>query len=148
MRDRKIARVTCHRSGCGKTFAGDSSLKRHIKMLHNKERPHSCGTCGKRFSWKSQLKRHHCAAGEEEEDSEEQESEGEEKEDGEGGNKKSEGGENEGENEHEEKEKGGAKEIDIKKEEIGEDVKEKQEIRRQALALLSAAFDASGSESE
>ncbi|KAM9823391.1 uncharacterized protein ACBT44_008162 isoform 4-T15 [Syngnathus typhle] len=44
-------------SQCGKCYANNSVLNRHMKM-HTGEKPFSCSVCGQRFSYKNVLKSH------------------------------------------------------------------------------------------
>ena len=49
---------SCDVTDCKMVFGHKHHLKRHIKSVHNKERPHQCGQCLKKFSAKSYIRKH------------------------------------------------------------------------------------------
>ncbi|VDL42109.1 unnamed protein product [Hymenolepis diminuta] len=43
---------------CGRAFARDDKLRRHVMSVHSSERPHVCDMCGKGFARKDKLQEH------------------------------------------------------------------------------------------
>nr|CAB3267936.1 ZF(C2H2)-13 zinc finger protein [Phallusia mammillata] len=43
---------------CGKEFAQEDSLKKHIQVVHQKKKPHKCKECGKQFGQRQDLTVH------------------------------------------------------------------------------------------
>ncbi|VDN99322.1 unnamed protein product [Rodentolepis nana] len=43
---------------CGRAFARDDKLRRHVMSVHSSERPHVCEMCGKGFARKDKLQEH------------------------------------------------------------------------------------------
>mmetsp|Transcript_970 Transcript_970/g.1828 ORF Transcript_970/g.1828 Transcript_970/m.1828 type:complete len:181 (-) Transcript_970:974-1516(-) len=50
------SKIAC--SICGGRFQQPSSLNRHIRAVHKKERPFECNQCGRMFSERSNLRKH------------------------------------------------------------------------------------------
>jgi len=50
--------VACDFIDCKSTFAEKYSFERHIKSVHNREKPYECTQCLKKFSDKSNMKKH------------------------------------------------------------------------------------------
>ena len=53
---------------CDKQFKRKDHLKRHIRAVHEKKRPHKCSVCGASFSHKANMKSHIAIVHKEEKD--------------------------------------------------------------------------------
>jgi hypothetical protein len=56
--------IVCSEPGCTSTFSSTSTLRRHIRIIHQGARPESCSTCSKTFRDKYSLKVHSKVHGE------------------------------------------------------------------------------------
>ena len=54
----KEKRFSCDVDDCKSTFIHRGNLNKHIRSVHNKERPYQCGQCLKKFSDKNSVKWH------------------------------------------------------------------------------------------
>lgn len=56
--------IACTEPGCTSTFSSTSTLRRHIRIIHQGARPESCSVCSKTFRDKYSLKVHSKVHGE------------------------------------------------------------------------------------
>lgn len=56
--------IACSEAGCTSTFSSTSTLRRHIRIIHQGARPESCSVCSKTFRDKYSLKVHSKVHGE------------------------------------------------------------------------------------
>jgi len=51
-------KIACKVAGCDKAFSDKSSMNKHVRAVHLKQRPHACAVCRKEFTRAAHLKEH------------------------------------------------------------------------------------------